>query len=225
MLLRVLLYIFWIVLLSTVYLRFQSTEHQSPRTEQPADLVEPSSGSIPAHGANVTEAHQLVPRTVHFVFGLAPDFGKKPFGLVHYLAIKSARQNIRPEQIFWYYKHLPSSSNHYWQKAKPFLTLVDLQQEQFQEFDAFIAQMKHVAHKADLYRLLILRKYGGIYLDTDMVILQPFPQSWFEEPTVLAQEGRSAAHGLCNAFIMAQPQSFFVRVWLTHYRRFSNSAL
>jgi hypothetical protein len=43
--------------------------------------------------ANPTAAGGMrsqVPPLVHFIFGLAPDFGGKPFGLVHHLVVKAA---------------------------------------------------------------------------------------------------------------------------------------
>lgn len=46
-----------------------------------------------------------VPRTVHFVFGLAPQV--EPFHLVHYVAIESCRQILTPDRILLHYKHLP----------------------------------------------------------------------------------------------------------------------
>jgi hypothetical protein len=38
-----------------------------------------------------------MPRIAHFIFGLSPDFGKKPFSLVHYLAIRSAHDRLGPK--------------------------------------------------------------------------------------------------------------------------------
>jgi hypothetical protein len=35
-----------------------------------------------------------MPRIAHFIFGLSPDFGNKPFSLVHYLAIRSAHDRL-----------------------------------------------------------------------------------------------------------------------------------
>jgi hypothetical protein len=38
-----------------------------------------------------------MPRIAHFIFGLSPDFGRKPFSLVHYLAIRSAHDRLGPK--------------------------------------------------------------------------------------------------------------------------------
>jgi hypothetical protein len=37
--------------------------------------------------------------------------------------------------------------------------------------------IEHIAHKADILRLILLIKYGGYYLDLDMVSLKPLPRS------------------------------------------------
>ena len=40
-----------------------------------------------------------VPQIVHFIFGLKPNFGGKPFSLVHYAAVRSAYLVLRPERM------------------------------------------------------------------------------------------------------------------------------
>lgn len=52
------------------------------------------------------ERHEraVVPRIVHFVFGMSPDFGGKPFSFAHYLAIQSGESaiiNRRPKSNGW----------------------------------------------------------------------------------------------------------------------------
>ena len=41
----------------------------------------------------------MIPNIFHFVFGMAPDFGGKPFSLVHYLSVKSALTLNQPELV------------------------------------------------------------------------------------------------------------------------------
>lgn len=79
-----------------------------------------------------------------------------------------------------------------------------------------------------------LQQYGGIYLDIDTIILKSFRDaSLMMQDTVLAMEakhlsithGRESDHemtpkGLCNAIIVARPQSTFVKRWLDSYEEF-----
>jgi hypothetical protein len=81
-----------------------------------------------------------------------------------------------------------------------------------------------------------LQEYGGIYLDIDTVVLKPFRDaSIMMQDTVLGMEAKhlSITHGrasdddmdpkgLCNAIIVARPQSIFVKRWLDSYEEFDN---
>ena len=61
-------------------------------------------------------------------------------------------------------------------------------------------------------------KYGGIYLDMDVLCLRSFqPLRAFE--LVLGRQGRE---GLCNAVILSIPGSFF-KSWYESYRSFRSS--
>jgi len=40
------------------------------------------------------------------------------------------------------------------------------------------------AHESDLVRLVVLAKYGGIYVDTDVLLLRPFDAAVLENPTL-----------------------------------------
>jgi len=80
---------------------------------------------------------------------MAPNFGGKPFSLVHYLSIKSAVDLNKPEQAFFHYQYEPIGE--WWEKAKPLLRL--------NKIDAPTQimgnQLYHVAHQADVVRLQI----------------------------------------------------------------------
>jgi len=87
-----------------------------------------------------------------------------------------------------------------------------------------VAKISHVAHRADIMRLDVLLEYGGIYLDSDVIVLQPFPKDWFSKSVVLGQEGASASHGLCNAVILSEIGAKFLKYWRANYKGFTNSA-
>jgi hypothetical protein len=79
--------------------------------------------------------------------------------------------------------------------------------------------VSHYAHKADIIRLEALLKYGGIYLDMDVFVLRPFD-------AILAHDfvmGREQGIGLCNAVILANKDSPFLKRWYESYRDFSQS--
>ncbi|KAJ3046111.1 hypothetical protein HDV00_003861 [Rhizophlyctis rosea] len=82
----------------------------------------------------------------------------------------------------------------------------------------------HEAHKADVIRLQMIKEHGGVYLDADMLILHPFPPSFYRSGTVMAIEGHAPNHivGLCNAFIMAPPNDTFILRWNDRYQDFNS---
>src|SRR6185503_11634821 len=109
----------------------------------------------------------MIPNILHFVFGMAPDFGGKPFSLCHYLSVRSAVELNKPGKTFFHYQYEPEGE--WWQKAKPFLILNKVVAP-----ESFMGQpLYHVAHKADVIRLQALKETGGIYLDLDTISVKP----------------------------------------------------
>ncbi len=178
----------------------------------------------------------MIPNTLHFVFGMAPDFGGKPFSLCHYLSIRSAVELNTPGQAYFHYQFEPEGE--WWTKVKPFLTLNKVEAP-----ESFMGQpLFHVAHKADVIRLQQLKEKGGIYLDLDTISVKPLasllnnsfvigqelkpaftPKNWrqrlkYKLGWIKDSETRST--GLCNAVLLSEKNSSFVNLWLDEYKTF-----
>ena len=151
----------------------------------------------------------MIPNHLHFIFGLDPTFGGKPFSFIHYLAIRSAVVVNRPEKVNFYYAFEPSG--YWWDMTKPLVNRLHV--------DLPSARRLHFAHKADLLRLEILLAQGGIYLDVDTFCVNRF-EPLLGHKTVLGIEPNA---GLCNAVILAERNSEFISEWLRHYRTFDGS--
>lgn len=178
----------------------------------------------------------MIPPILHFVFGMAPDFGGKPFSLVHYLAIKSAVELNNPEAAYFHYQYEPQSE--YWEKARPLLSLNHVKAPE----SVFGNKLYHVAHKADVVRLEALKETGGIYLDLDTISVKPLtdllqhsfvigqelqpvavPQNWrqvLKKQLGLFPKQQNTATGLCNAVLLSEKNSPFVNHWLAAYKSF-----
>ena len=177
----------------------------------------------------------MIPNILHFVFGMAPDFGGKPFSLVHYLSVKSAVELNKPDAAYFHYQFEPEGE--WWQKVKPLLTLNKIIAP-----DSFMGRsLYHVAHKADVVRLQALKETGGIYLDLDTINVKPMtdllnhsfaigqelkpkyiPKNWRQRiknklGLIQAKEGTT---GLCNAVLLSEKNSDFVNHWLNEYKTF-----
>jgi hypothetical protein len=156
----------------------------------------------------------MIPNTFHFIYGLTEDFGGKPFGLAHYIAIKSAILVNKPKNVFFYYEFEPQTE--YFKKIKPYLNLVKINSPK----TIYGNPLCHVAHKADIVRLLTLKLFGGIYMDLDTICSKTF-EPLLNNSIVMGKElGKNDRQGLCNAVILTEKNSNFINKWLETYQMF-----
>ncbi len=169
----------------------------------------------------------MIPRHFHFIFGLKPQ--TEPFHLAYYLCLKSCLEVNQPDKLSFYYHYEPHGQ--YWDLIKPFLSLEQVQPEEFvrqhpgyqqhQEGRLIQAWQWDYAHQADFIRLKKLIEHGGVYADMDTIFVAPIPEDMYRHPFVigrekdvdLAEEG-VAVPSLCNALMMAEPGSEYARQWL-----------
>ena len=180
----------------------------------------------------------MIPNIFHFVFGMAADFGGRPFSLSHYIAIKSAVEVNKPIAVIFHYEFEPVGE--WWEKAKPLITLNKIKAP-----DSIMGMpLCHVAHKADVVRLRALKETGGIYLDLDTICVKPLhdllnhhfiigqelepeyvPKNWRQRVKhairqKLSGKKEGKINGLCNAVLLAEKESDFVNLWLDTYSSF-----
>lgn len=121
-----------------------------------------------------------IPKIVHFIYGLR---GPEPtLDLIHYLAIKSAHDVLKPDKILFHYHYMPVGD--VFERARPMLTLRHVPLVT----NIFGRPVSHFAHAADVVRLEALLEFGGIYLDLDLISLKPIDHL-LENTFVMAQEG------------------------------------
>ena len=145
----------------------------------------------------------MIPRIVHFVYFHGKD--ARPFSLINYLAVRSAKDWIDPERIVMH-TNADIDGNPHWDAIKPYVEINFVTPpEKWQG-----RQLKYVQYQSDVTRLLMLFNHGGVYLDTDMLMVGPI-DDLFDEGFVMGQESEDALSG---GFIMSQPKSFFIAEWL-----------
>lgn len=78
----------------------------------------------------------------------------------------------------------------------------------------------HYAHISDILRLQILQREGGIYLDGDVYVLQPF-DLLLQSPrdVVMGHKGGDRSR-LTNAVILARLNAAFINRWIDSYDDF-----
>jgi hypothetical protein len=157
----------------------------------------------------------VVPNVLHVVFGLAPDFGGRPFSLVHALALRSAWAVNRFDATLFHHAHEPTGPM--WDWVRPRLERVRVTPPT----EVFGRPVRRVEHQADVVRLDALLRHGGVYLDLDTLSVRPLAPL-YHHASVLGREQTpgSRIQGLCNAVILAEPGSSFVARWREAYRTF-----
>lgn len=180
------------------------------------------------------------PNLFHFIFGLSlpkthivpgkeavftydPIKSDKPFCLVHELAVRSAIEVNRPDGvIIWYDDYNMLRDNRYITRHSN----IELRQIETPVSVLDPAEVKPpkeikcVEHAADVLKLDIMSKYGGIYLDIDTLCVEEISHMINWNFPVMGCEGLS---GLCNAVIISPPMSEFIERWkLQHYDSFNS---
>ena len=159
-----------------------------------------------------------IPKLFHFIY-----FGFTNFTFVHYLAVITCYIVHQPKQIYLYIHHLPKDDNveeaKWFKLIKPYVKLeyVDLPTQ------IFGRPIKKFQHMADIIRLEKLIERGGVYLDLDVISLKPFNELYNEQCVMGIQCPMTKYEGLCNAVIMSEKSSNFLKRWYSEYRTFQSS--
>lgn len=177
-----------------------------------------------------------IPRIFHFVFGLRSQ--NEPFHLLHYLCLESCRQVNQPEAIHFHYLNEPWG--YWWDRIRPHLVLHHVDPEPFVRDttryantpEGRIIRQRNLdyAHESDFIRMKVLQTWGGGYADMDTLFLQPMPDEFYREQFVIgAEQDEVEEHdpmkrSLCNALMLAQPESAYLARWLENmYRVFDGT--
>ncbi|BCI67616.1 glycosyltransferase family 25 protein [Acetobacter aceti] len=156
---------------------------------------------------------------IHFV--LTSGETDRPFGFIHYMAIRSA-WNLHPDRriILWCTQ---KGKGAYWEAIKPFveIAIIPIPEKIFGNV------VRHPAHQADVIRLAVLRAFGGLYLDLDTICVRDM-STLIENRVIMAREMESTESGpsqgkLGNAVIMAPLGSKFIDIWWETYKAFDGN--
>src|SRR5215475_10420182 len=110
----------------------------------------------------------MIPKILHYCFGMSPDFGGKPWSLIHHVCVRSAVRHIRPSEVFLYCEYEPSGP--WWELTRPLVTVQKIEGPRA----IFGNPLLHPAHQADVVRVEKLLETGGIYLDADVFVHKSF---------------------------------------------------
>ena len=156
----------------------------------------------------------MIPKIVHYCFGLAPDFGGKPWSLIHYVCLKSAVERLKPSKVYFWCEYVPKGP--WWRLTE---NMVNVRQIKAPH-EVFGRPLVHPAHRADVVRLDKLLENGGIYLDADVMVHCDFDDLLNHRVVMGETSWRGGPKGLSNAVMLAEPEAPFLRRWREEYRSF-----
>lgn len=148
---------------------------------------------------------------LHYVFGMARDFGGKPWSYFHHLSVATAVAVNKPSEVVFWHEHEPRGR--WWDATRPLVTLRKIQAPTH----VFDRPLLHPAHQADVVRLQAVIDEGGVYLDSDVWCLRPFAELKAKS-FWMGRQGR--AYGLCNATMGGRAGAAFAKRWLAEYATF-----
>jgi glycosyltransferase involved in cell wall biosynthesis len=155
-----------------------------------------------------------IPNVVHMIWFTGPK--SREFSYVNYLTVKAASEVQKPDAIFMYY-NVDHPNNPHWQEIKELVTMVYM--EPPTHLDG-ISLEDWPQYQADVVRLQKLYEYGGIYLDTDSVMLKPFGDLMNEDVvlsgavTGLTPKAKDGDDFFSAGVMLAQAKSPFINLWL-----------
>ena len=156
----------------------------------------------------------MIPNIFHFVY-----LGFTEFTYIHYLSIISCKIVNNPDIIYLYYNKKRKRNTLWWEKIQKIVVL------EFVELPTMIFgnPITKYQHMCDIIRLekLILR--GGVYNDLDIVSTRPVTKLLKNKCVMGKQCTGTEYEGLCNAVILAEQDSLFLKKWYDHYKYFDKS--
>lgn len=168
------------------------------------------------------ETHHNIPKYFHFIY----INGGVNFCMMHYVAIRSCFEVNKPKQIFLYTDSEPSD-NQWWELSKQYASVMTVTIPRFVNNH----RIDFKQHQADLMRIHILNKIGGVYMDIDVLSLQPLDGSvikpvcereskttdnLYENWTVMSRE---SPEKLVNCVVMSRKNNPFLEEWIAEYEK------
>jgi len=143
----------------------------------------------------------VIPNVVHFI-RLRGQLDR-PWSTINTCCVRAADAVQRPDKIIlWTDQDVPPE-------------IVGLVEVRHYDPPASIngTPLTYAQYRADLARLHILREHGGIYLDTDMLLIRPVDD--LRDRNFVA--GAESHEAICGAALMARPGSKFIDLWLDRF--------
>ena len=164
--------------------------------------------------------HFIVPNIVHFI-----RFNQTEFTFVDYLCLQSAYRRQHPDYVFIHADNI-SFHGKYWSlierdlelKAKIKIIHLELPSEIFGQ--PLNPEWRRW-HGSDVARIRTMMKYGGIYLDNDVFVIQNLDKyRRFEISLEWQVDNQLNTSIIGNQIVIAHKDARFLAHWLDSYRSY-----
>ena len=148
-----------------------------------------------------------IPNIVHYVW-----YFKKEMQFYMFLSMISIIRYVRPCLILFHGEYLPYGK--YWDYIiRIYPNVVHVKRPR--PLDIFGIKISHHEHSGDIMRMDALMELGGMYFDTDVIVLRDLEPLRKYDMTLCLQ----ASGFLLNAFIMSKKNATFLALWMEGYRK------
>ena len=161
--------------------------------------------------------HFIVPNIIHLI-----RFNKTEFSFIDYICLQAAYRNHRPE-YFYVHTNMPNLKFHgkYWELIEKDIELrwrirILYLEPPTEIFGQQINPQWIFYHGGDIARIRTMMKYGGIYLDNDVYVIQNLDKYRKFEIAMNWDVGQF----LGSQVIVCNRKARFLRLWLDSYREY-----
>ncbi|KAL1422254.1 hypothetical protein MTO96_022135 [Rhipicephalus appendiculatus] len=152
----------------------------------------------------------IVPNIVHFI-----RLGNAPLSFIEVVSIRAAWLQQRPDSLMIHCNNCSATTaSENWKHIKDIPRLILNYVEKPETI--FGTKVSWIQHASDIVRIRVLRKYGGIYLDSDSYVVKSLDKYRRYETAI----GWPPGQYIGSQVIVAHKQSEFLRLYYESYRKY-----
>lgn len=182
--------------------------HSLSRTDNASDVYEANFGDkcVDNFIQQCCRGPHRVPNVVHYVW-----YMREELTFVGFLSLLGVIRFINPCAIIFHGDKIPHGV--YWDFVVDISpNIIHLKRDRPKFYAG--QKIKHKEHSSDIMRIEALIQYGGIYMDTDTIIVKSL-ESLMNYPCVMSNQSSGL---MGSAFVMAEKNATFLQLWMDGYR-------
>ncbi len=165
--------------------------------------------------------------------------GYREYSMIQYLAVRAAYElQVKERQsCICIYNDIEPENNEWWEKTKEYASIVHVTPPKYINGK----YVPHPQHIADIMRICIIYEFGGMYIDTDLLLIKSVHEliqsldKYVFSHRMLAYDGtlnsshpkddefsnvimcKETNNKIWNGLIIAKPYNSFLRRWIREY--------